>query len=64
MSIASKSGLKCPKCKRPVSTTDIGKKGNPFPFCSERCKMTDLGIWLEDSYKIEVDESGNIGYDE
>jgi endogenous inhibitor of DNA gyrase (YacG/DUF329 family) len=25
----------------------------PFrPFCSERCKMVDLGKWLNEEYKI------------
>ncbi len=22
------------------------------PFCSERCKMIDLGHWLQESYKV------------
>lgn len=28
---------------------------NPdFPFCSERCRMQDLGHWLSESYRIPV----------
>jgi len=23
-----------------------------FPFCSERCKMIDLGAWLDADYRI------------
>ena len=23
-----------------------------FPFCSQRCKLIDLGIWLNAEYKI------------
>lgn len=23
-----------------------------FPFCSERCKMIDLGAWLDAEYRI------------
>ena len=23
-----------------------------FPFCSERCKLTDLGAWLDAEYAI------------
>jgi endogenous inhibitor of DNA gyrase (YacG/DUF329 family) len=23
-----------------------------FPFCSQRCKLIDLGAWLDDKYKI------------
>ncbi len=27
--------------------------GNPWrPFCSERCKMIDLGSWLDEQNKI------------
>jgi endogenous inhibitor of DNA gyrase (YacG/DUF329 family) len=37
--------------------------GNPFrPFCSERCKLLDLGHWLSGSYGVPVvedeDEAG------
>ncbi len=24
-----------------------------FPFCSERCKLIDLGAWLDEEYRIE-----------
>lgn len=28
---------------------------NPFrPFCSERCKLIDLGQWASESYRIPV----------
>jgi len=30
---------------------------NPFrPFCSERCKMNDLGAWATESYRVPVEE--------
>jgi uncharacterized protein len=25
------------------------------PFCSERCKMADLGRWLGEQYRVAVD---------
>jgi endogenous inhibitor of DNA gyrase (YacG/DUF329 family) len=38
---------------------------NPWrPFCSERCKMIDLGAWASEEYKVpgkkeeEEDEEG------
>ena len=38
----------CPICKEKVK-----KDPNPyFPFCSERCKLIDLGAWLGGEYKI------------
>jgi endogenous inhibitor of DNA gyrase (YacG/DUF329 family) len=29
-----------------------------FPFCSERCKLIDLGRWLDGKYQIPVRETG------
>jgi len=26
------------------------------PFCSERCRLQDLGTWLDGSYRIPGDE--------
>lgn len=40
--------FKCPTCKKKT-----GKEGNEhFPFCSERCRLVDLGKWLDGSYAI------------
>lgn len=38
----------CPICER------IGPwlEGFPAPFCSERCKMVDLGKWLGEEYRL------------
>jgi endogenous inhibitor of DNA gyrase (YacG/DUF329 family) len=31
--------------------------GNRFrPFCSERCKMIDLGKWANEEYRVEQPE--------
>lgn len=38
----------CPTCKKKAV-----KKGDKFfPFCSERCKLVDLGSWLDGRYVI------------
>ncbi len=38
----------CPACKN-ITTWEE----NPFrPFCSERCKLIDLGAWASDKYRI------------
>ena len=39
--------LKCPICKQPVTNS-----GDDFPFCSERCRVIDLGKWASGDYKI------------
>lgn len=45
----------CPICKQPVSADTVGKPGSTFPFCSERCKLRDLGKWLSGAYQIPVE---------
>ena len=45
---------KCPICKKVVKTSS-GKQPDHaefLPFCSERCKLVDLGAWLDAEYKI------------
>jgi hypothetical protein len=42
-------GIRCPVCRKPLPE---GKATPTFPFCSERCKMVDLGRWLDGSYAI------------
>ncbi len=37
----------CPTCKKPALP---GSRN--FPFCSERCRMVDLGQWLTGGYRI------------
>ena len=39
--------LKCPICKKEVSET-----GSEFPFCSERCRLLDLGKWASEEYRV------------
>jgi endogenous inhibitor of DNA gyrase (YacG/DUF329 family) len=48
--LASRS-LRCPHCGKPaIATAD-----NPFrPFCSERCKLIDLGAWLGETHRIPL----------
>jgi len=39
---------KCPTCKK---ETDSATDGD-FPFCSERCRMLDLGAWAAEKYVV------------
>lgn len=43
--------IHCPHCKREICYHMV-KDVPTFPFCSERCKMVDLGAWLEEAYCI------------
>jgi endogenous inhibitor of DNA gyrase (YacG/DUF329 family) len=39
---------KCPRCGQ-----EAERESNPFrPFCSERCRLIDLGRWVSGSYSI------------
>lgn len=41
--------ITCPICKKETTWEE-----NPWrPFCSERCKLIDLGKWASDEYRIE-----------
>lgn len=40
--------IPCPICKKPVAFTDP-----QMPFCSERCRLIDLGMWADEAYRIE-----------
>jgi endogenous inhibitor of DNA gyrase (YacG/DUF329 family) len=39
--------LKCPICKKDVALGEAD-----FPFCSERCRLIDLGNWSAEKYRI------------
>jgi endogenous inhibitor of DNA gyrase (YacG/DUF329 family) len=42
----------CPTCKKKFDyyTSDFR------PFCSERCRLIDLGQWLTESYTVPVEK--------
>jgi endogenous inhibitor of DNA gyrase (YacG/DUF329 family) len=44
----------CPHCAKEI----LWDTANPFrPFCSERCKMVDLGKWANEEYRVEQKDS-------
>jgi endogenous inhibitor of DNA gyrase (YacG/DUF329 family) len=45
--MARKLKLKCPICKKPVTSKEA-----EFPFCSDRCRLIDLGKWASGAYVI------------
>ena len=46
--------FRCPVCKKHIKAENTGeaKKNKFFPFCSERCRLIDLGCWFDSDYKI------------
>jgi endogenous inhibitor of DNA gyrase (YacG/DUF329 family) len=45
--------MKCPICREEVTW-----EGNPNrPFCSERCRLIDLGNWANGQYSLPAEET-------
>ncbi|OGQ35772.1 MAG: hypothetical protein A3F16_05320 [Deltaproteobacteria bacterium RIFCSPHIGHO2_12_FULL_43_9] len=48
------------KKKCPICGAKINWEGNKWrPFCTERCKLIDLGDWAQGKYSIEGEEKGS-----
>ena len=43
--------LTCPTCQKKFDAPD-GEKLKEFPFCSDICRMADLGRWFNEEYYI------------
>lgn len=39
----------CPTCKTPVEWIE---ENAHRPFCSDRCRLIDLGAWANEEYRI------------
>lgn len=53
MAAEEKVRARCPRCG-----TIIHWKGNAYrPFCSLRCKLIDLGKWIDEEYRLQGEES-------
>ncbi len=45
--------IQCPVCKKKTTWEE-----NPYkPFCSERCKLIDLGKWATEEYKVPGEQA-------
>jgi endogenous inhibitor of DNA gyrase (YacG/DUF329 family) len=44
---------RCPTCHEPVVW-----EGNPSrPFCTERCRLVDLGAWMTERYRVPGEDA-------
>ena len=50
--IMARRGHTCPTCHKKVQMGDKDPYPPTYPFCSERCKLLDLGSWLDGRYRI------------
>lgn len=46
--------VNCPTCRAEVVWSS---QSTYRPFCSERCKLIDLGQWANEGYRIPVTEA-------
>ncbi|MBF0560257.1 MAG: DNA gyrase inhibitor YacG [Nitrospirae bacterium] len=49
--------VRCPVCKKKTTWEENPHK----PFCSERCKLIDLGKWASEEYKVPDEHTENDG---
>jgi len=59
-----KTSLRCPTCRKIVLAADPD-----FPFCSDRCRIIDLGKWISGGYVIsspvnDPESGGEAEYNE
>jgi len=51
--VAKTRFVKCPRCETRVAWLPENRYR---PFCSERCKLFDLGDWAMEKYRVPVKE--------
>lgn len=45
--------MRCPRCGKKIEHPDPTCR----PFCSDRCKLLDLGKWISEEYRIAAVET-------
>ena len=46
----------CPRCGKPAEPRGANRA---HPFCSDRCRLIDLGEWLGEEYRIPAGRAGD-----
>lgn len=49
--------LRCPICGRTMQASGTAEWPH-FPFCSDRCRLIDLGRWLGERYRLPTPAEG------
>lgn len=48
--------VRCPACGAPAAWV-----GNPNrPFCSLTCRLVDLGVWLDERYRVPAERRDDV----
>ncbi len=67
MGTAGREVTPCPGCQKParLGAVAVDARPDPFPFCSFRCQMIDLGRWIDEEYRIpDADDQSGGGASE
>jgi endogenous inhibitor of DNA gyrase (YacG/DUF329 family) len=51
--------VSCPICGKAIEIASIDQLPS-FPFCSARCKLVDLGRWIDGAYAIPENASPSL----
>jgi endogenous inhibitor of DNA gyrase (YacG/DUF329 family) len=46
----------CPTCQAPAAARATNEA---WPFCSDRCRLQDLGRWFGEGYRIPGERAGD-----
>jgi len=49
-------GVRCPICDQPMPGP--ASEWPCSPFCSDRCRLIDLGRWLGENYRLTPETEG------
>ena len=49
--------VKCPTCQTSVIWNEESKYR---PFCSQRCRLIDLGEWAQEKYTVAAEEDDSL----
>jgi len=62
--VAAPPVVNCPHCAKAIEWIPENRYR---PFCSERCKLIDLGAWASEKYRVasaKADRDGEVGTSE
>jgi endogenous inhibitor of DNA gyrase (YacG/DUF329 family) len=49
-------GPRCPTCRREFAWSASPQR----PFCSLTCRLIDLGVWLDEGYRMEAERRDDV----
>ena len=49
--------MSCPRCGAQVAWS---RENRYRPFCSERCKLIDLGAWATEKYRVPIEGEKDV----